>query len=72
MTEDWGLRFAHLPLDRKLRLHENIGAHAAADGDEDGRDHENRRKRDDSKHLEEHEETELNEEICCLCNVVVD
>ena len=41
-------------------------------GDKDGRDHENRRKGDDSKHLEEHEETELNEEICCLCNVVVD
>ena len=72
MTEDWGLRFAHLTLDRKLRLHENIGAYAAGDGDEDGRDHENRRKRDDSKHLEEQEDTDLNEEFGRLRDVVVD
>ena len=72
MAEHGRFRIAHLPLDRKLRLHENIGAHAAGDGDKDGRDHENRRKRDDGKHLEEQEDTDLNEEFGRLRDVVVD
>ena len=61
MAQDRRLSFAHLTLDGQLSLHVNITADVPADSNQDGGDHEDRRERDNSQHLQCHEHADLDD-----------
>ena len=59
MAQDRRLGFAHLTLDGQLSLHVDVATNVTTDSHQDGGDHEDRRERDNSQHLQRHEHTDL-------------